>query len=48
MQKNKSIDNYGVNPQNCNVKVKGLPGYVFGSEGIIKCMKVNGEWTYDD
>ena len=33
---------------NSTVYTKGIPGYLFGSDGIIKCMKVNGEWPYDE
>jgi hypothetical protein len=28
--------------------VVGVPDYVFGSAGIIKKMKTNGEWAYDE
>ena len=48
MDKSNNIAYYGVDSNNCNVRVKGLAGYVFGSEGIIKCMKVNGEWGYNE
>lgn len=31
-----------------NVVVVGVPDYVFGPAGIIKKMKTNGEWVYDE
>lgn len=42
MDKSKNINDYGVGSGNCNVYVSGIPDYVFGSQGIIKMMKVNG------
>lgn len=38
----------GVCYQTPNVAAVGVPDYIFGPEGIIKKMKTNGEWVYDE
>lgn len=38
----------GVSYQTPNVAAVGVPDYIFGPEGIIKKMKTNGEWVYDE
>ena len=47
---NHTIAQYGIGyrTNNIRVQIEGIPSYVFGPEGVIKCMKINGEWVYDE
>lgn len=46
----KTISDYGIGYQTNNIRVQaeGIPSYVFGSSGVIKKMKISGEWTYEE
>lgn len=48
MNKSKTIGDYGIDYNSSTVTAHGIPGYLFGSDGIIKLMKVSGEWVYDE
>ncbi len=48
LDKNKTLQDSGVCYQTPNVAAVGVPDYIFGPEGIIKKMKTNGEWVYDE
>ena len=44
------ISDYGIGAQRetFRIEAQGIPPYAFGSSGIIKMMKVNGEWVYSE
>jgi ubiquitin-like protein Nedd8 len=42
----KTIKDYGINYSNCDV-IACIPEYFFGSQGLIKLMKVDGSWEYN-
>ena len=46
----KTIADYGIGYQTNNVQVEvvGIPGYMLGAEGVIKLMKINGSWVYNN
>jgi hypothetical protein len=48
LDKTKTLGFYNIDYNNCNVLVTGVPDYMFGPEGVIKKMKTNGEWVYDE
>ena len=43
----KTIEDYGINPQNYEIDTN-IPTYYFGSQGIIKEMKVSGYWELNE
>lgn len=49
LDRTKTITDYGIGYKNNNyrVSVENVPQYMFGSDGIIKLMKTNGEWVYN-
>lgn len=48
MDPKKTIGDYGVDHSNTTVYAVGIPDYMFGTDGIIKEMKINGEWAYNE
>lgn len=42
----KSIKDYGITYNNCDVSAC-IPEYFFGSQGLVKLMKVDGSWDYN-
>ena len=47
MIQKKTIQEYGIDHGNCDIDCT-VPDYLFGSEGIIKMMKIQGYWEFNE
>ena len=47
LEKNKTIADYGINPENNEIHVD-VPEYMLSSKGVLKHMKISGYWQYNE